>query len=247
MKFRIVIAAITLLIFTGASTLAAAGENQKDPRALEVLNKMAAYSGSIDQLVLKGEVFADARLDAGLIISNPSEIIIKVDRPGSLFLQTFDGVDTKQIYIHEGMLTLYSSETNFYARSEVPKSIDEAMRFMIDRLDIELPLAEVIFAESGIELLTDQDTIMYLTDKARIAGVDCHHIVIRGQEMDLQLWVEAGDQPTARKMTMSMKWEGGSPRRSALMKVSKKDKLDARTFEFKPPEGAQEISFVSEE
>lgn len=247
MKFRIVIAAIALLIFTGASTLASAGENQKDPRALEVLNKMAAYSGSIDQFVLKGEVFADARLDAGLIVSNPSEIVIKVDRPGSLFMQGFDGIDTKQIYIHEGMLTLYNSETNFFARAKVPDSIDEAMQFMIDSLDLEMPLAEVIFANSAIELVSDQDTIMYLTDKSRIAGVDCHHIAVRGEEIDLQLWIEEGDQPTVRKMAMSMKWEGGSPRRTALMKMSKKEKLDSKAFEFTPPEGAQEIKFVGEE
>lgn len=247
MKFRRTLAAIVLLIFAGLGTVASAGESQKDAKALDVLNAMAAYSGSIDQFVIKGEVFADARLGAGLIISNPTEIEIKVDRPGSLYLQSFDGVNKKQIYIHKGQLTLYSSESGFYARAKVPETIEEAMQFAIDRFELELPLVELIFANSAIALMTEQDTILYLTDKARVSGVDCHHIAIRADAIDLQLWVEEGEQPTARKMSMTMKWEGGSPRTTALMNVSKKDGLDSKTFEFKPPEGAQEIKFFGDE
>jgi hypothetical protein len=247
MKFRRTLAAIVLLIFVGLSTVASAGESQKDTRALDVLNAMAAYSGSIDQFVIKGEVFADARLDAGLIVSNPTEILIKVDRPGSLYLHSFDGLNKKQIYIHKGQLTLYNSETNFFARAKVPETIEEAMQVAIDKFSLELPLAELIFANSAIAMMKEQDTILYLTDKSRISGVDCHHIVVRAAEIDLQLWVEEGEQPTARKMSMSMKWEGGSPRTTALMNVSKKDGFDSKTFEFKPPEGAQEIRFFGDE
>jgi hypothetical protein len=180
-------------------------------------------------------------------VSNPTEILIKVDRPGSLYLHSFDGLNKKQIYIHKGQLTLYNSETNFFARAKVPETIEEAMQVAIDKFSLELPLAELIFANSAIAMMKEQDTILYLTDKSRISGVDCHHIVVRAAEIDLQLWVEEGEQPTARKMSMSMKWEGGSPRTTALMNVSKKDGFDSKAFEFKPPEGAQEIRFFGDE
>ena len=247
MKFRMIFAAIVLLIFAGLNAAASAGESQKDSKALDVLNAMAAYTGSVDQFAIKGEVFADARLDAGLIVSNPTEIVIKIDRPGSLFLQSFDGLNTKKIYIHKGKLTLFNTETNFFAQAQVPEAIKEAMQFAIDEFDLEMPLAELLFANSAIALLTGQDTVLYLTDKSRVSGVDCHHIAIRGKEIDLQLWVEEGEQPTVRKMSMSMKWEGGSPRTIALMNLSKTDGLDSKTFEFKPPEGAQEIRFFGSE
>lgn len=247
MKFRITLAAIVLLAFAGLGTVASAGENQKDSKALDVLNAMAAYSGSVDQFVIKGEVFSDARLGAGLIVSNPTEVEIKVDRPGSLYIQSFDGLNKKQMYIHKGELTLYNSETSFFAKAQVPEKTEEAMQFAIERLDLDVPLVELIFANSAIALMTEQDTILYLTDKSRVSGVDCHHIVIRAAEIDLQLWVEEGERPTVRKMSMTMKWEGGSPRTTALMNVSKKDGFDSKAFEFKPPEGAQEIKFFGNE
>ena len=247
MRAAIKYTALFLLILI--STAAAAGdtENRKDSKALDVLNQMAAYTASIDQGMIKAEIFADARLDAGLIVSNPSEVIIKFDRPGSLYMEGFDGVNTRKIYIHEGNLTVFSSETNFYAQTRVPEKIEDAMQFAMEELDLDLELGELFFADSTIEIVADQDTILYLTDKSRIHGVDCHHIAVRGDEMDLQLWVEEGAQPAPRKILMTMKWEGGSPRHAALMKWGKVDGFDPKTFVFAPPEGAQKIRFAGHE
>ena len=239
--------ALVLLILTGTAVVAAETENSKDSKALDVLNQMAAYSASLDQGIIMAEIFADARLDAGLMVSNPSEVIIKFDRPGSLYMESFDGVNSRKIYIHEGNLTLFSSETNYYAKAQVPEKIPEAMQFAMEELDLDLALGELFFADSAIEIVADQDTVLYLTDKCRVHGMDCHHIAVRGDEMDLQLWIEEGKQPTPRKMLMTMKWEGGSPRHTALMKWSKVDGFDPKTFKFKPPAGAREIRFSGNE
>jgi len=236
-----------LLILTGFGTVASAAESQQDAKALDVLNRMAAYTGSMDQLIIKGEVFADARLDAGLLVSNPSEITIKIDRPGSLFIEKFDGLHTKKIYIHNGKLTVFNSERNFYARAKVPENIQDAMQYAMEEFELDTPLAELFFADSAVALITEQDTLMYLTDKSRISGVDCHHIAVRGAEIDLQLWVEEGDSPAPRKMIMTMKWEGGSPRQTALMEWTSTSDFDPKVFDFEAPEGAQEIRFVGSE
>ena len=108
-------------------------------------------------------------------------------------------------------------------------------------------MGELFFSDAAIQLITDLDTIVYLTDKSRIRGVDCHHIAIRGAEVDLQLWVEEGPSPTPRKMTMTMKWEGGSPRRTVVMEWESVNELDLKVFDFKAPEGAQEIRFFGSE
>jgi hypothetical protein len=244
MKSRKIFSAVLFMALAWASSAVVAAEGKQDSKAIDVLNQMAAYTKSLDQMTIKGEVFADARLDAGLIISNPSEISLKIDRPGSLYLKSFDGINTQEIYIREEKLTIFNSEKNFYASSEVPAKIEDAMQFAIDKLDLDVPLGELFFADSALALLTDQDTLLYLTDKSRIRGVDCHHIAIRGDDFDLQLWIEEGDRPVPRKMLVTMKWEGGSPRRAALMEIKATSGLDPKIFEFKPPEGAQEIRFV---
>ena len=247
MKTRVRVAAILLLIIAGYGSVTNAAESHRDSKALEVLNQMGAYTASLDRIVIKGEIFADARLDAGLMISNSSQVEISIDRPGSLTMQNFDGVTTRQVYIHQGMLTVFSSEHKFFARAEVPDDIQSAMKFAMEEFELELPLGELFFAETAVSLLTEQDTIHYITDKSRIRGVDCHHIAIRGKDIDLQLWVEEGDRPTPRKISMTMKWEGGAPRHTALMEWTSVEELDSKTFEFVEPEGAQEIRFMGSE
>lgn len=247
MKFRAQFTALLLLILAGWGTVAMGDDSQKDPRALEVLNNMAAYTASLDQFQIKGAVFRDAGLGAGLVVSNPSEVTITIDRPGSIHINSFDGVNTREIYIHKGQLTMFSTETGFYARAQVPEGIEDAMQFAIEEFELDLPLAEFVFADSALALMKAQDELIYLTDKSRIQGVDCHQLAIRGSEVDLQLWVEEGARPAPRRILMTMKWEGGSPRNEAMLEFSALDELDAETFEFEAPEGAYEIQFVGSE
>ena len=63
----------------------------------------------------------------------------------------------------------------------------------------------------------------------------------------MQLWVKEGANAAPRKMTMTMKWEGGSPRRTAVMDWEIVSDLDTKVFDFKAPEGAQEIRFFGSE
>lgn len=236
--------AAALLLISSAYATAIGAEEAKDKKAMEVLNQMAAYTSSIDKLEIEAQVFADTSLGAGLVISEPAEVSIRIDRPGSMHLRRFDGVNTNMVYIHEGQLTVFGTEKNFYARAKVPENVQDAMQFALNEFDLETPLADFFFADSMLALMSDQDTILYLTDKSRVSGVDCHHIAIRGELIDLQIWVQEGDQPLARKMSMTMKWDGGSPRSTAFLDWMGVEEHDPEIFEFNPPEGAQEIEFL---
>ena len=247
MKFPLRFVTVLLLIAVSLNTtLADSAPARQDPRAVEVLSKMAAFTASMDRLVISGEVHADARLGAGLVISNSSEIEVNIDRPGSLYISIFDGLATKKIYIHDGQLTVFDSEHKYYARTDVPEDIEEAMQFALEEFEIETPLIDLILSDVSVHLLTGQETITYLTDKSRIRGVDCHHIVVRGPEVDLQLWVEEGARPVPRKVLMTSKWESGSPRHSVFLDWSPRTDFDPAIFEFKAPDGSSEIKFIGD-
>ena len=247
MKFSTKFAAVMVLVLAGTGVAAYGAESQQDQKALDVLNRSAAFANSLDKAIIKGETYSDAGLGAGLVVSNSNEVTIKFDRPDSMYLERFDGVNTSKVFIHKGKLTLYGTENNFYAKADVPTDVKEAMQFALDNLSLELPMAEFFFADSTLDLIKQQDEILYLTDKSRIRGVDCHQIAVRGEIVDLQLWIAEGDKPAPRQVQMTMKWEGGSPRNTAFMEWTEVDKLDPKTFEFTPPEGALEIPFVGAE
>ena len=216
---------------------------RQDARAIDVLKNMSAYIGSLDQVVMSGVTLTDARLDGGLMISNADEVTVTIDRPGSMHISTFDGVATTEIFIHQEMLTIINSQNGLYAQAGVPHEVDAALEYALEELDLEAPLMDFILADGSVSLIGPQETVIYLTDKARVAGVDCHHIAIRGPESDVQLWVQEGDKPLPRKFMLTSKWAGGSPRHTSNVTWQTEPELDPGLFEFKAPAGSMEVVF----
>ncbi len=236
------ITVLTLLLGICAVTAEAADVRQ-DAKAVDVLKQMAAYKTSLDQVAIKAVTLTDARLGGGLMVSNSEEVHVSISRPGSMQIYSFDGVAKKGLFFHEGLLTVFNSENMFYAQANVPKEVEAAMAFALDKFGVEAPMMDLLHRDASALLIGSDETILYLTDKSRIGGVDCHHLAIRGAEVDVQLWVQEGDRPLPRKIMITSKWEGGSPRFVANLSWDTDPKFEPDTFEFKAPEGATKIEF----
>ena len=161
-------------------------------------------------------------------------------------ISSFDGEATKGIYFHDGLLTVFNSANKLYAQASIPKEIDAAMEFALEELEVEAPMMDLLYKDASAHLIGSDETILYLTDKSRIGGTDCHHLAIRGSEVDVQLWVEEGDRPLPRKIMITSKWEGGTPRFTANLNWDTNPQFEPGLFEFKAPEGATKIEFVTE-
>ena len=242
-KFRFLMCLAGALLAVGTTTANDASVRQ-DEKAIDVLKSMVAFKATLDQVVLHSVNLTDARLGAGLMVSNSTEVHVSIDRPGSLRISSFDGVQTKELFFHGGTLTVFNSENRYYAQASIPEEIEAAMEFALEELDVEAPMMDMIYRDVSTQLISSQETILYLTDKARVAGTDCHHIAIRGDEVDVQLWVEEGDRPVPRKVMITSKWEGGSPRFIANMQWDLEPDFKPDTFQFKAPEGSVNIGFA---
>lgn len=226
-------------VFAGDSTV------RQDSRAIDVLKSTSAYTTSLDRIAIKGVSFNDARLGEGLMVSNATEVKIFIDRPGSLRVSSFDGKEHKDLFFHDGTLTVFNKEKGYYAQAEIPEDIEAALEFALEELDIDAPLMDLIQSDVSVQLIGSQDPVLYLTDKARVSGKDCHHIAIRGPETDVQLWIEEGERPLPRKFVMTSKWEGGSPRAIANLKWDTDPDFKQDVFKFEAPEGSISIGFVN--
>jgi hypothetical protein len=239
------IVCLAALMGAGAALAETQAPNQ-DAKAIEVLKSMSAYTDSLDRTVIKAVNLTDARLEAGLMVTNSVEVTVSIDRPGSLRISSFDGVDAKELVFHEGLLTVFSSDRGFYAQASIPKEIEAAMEFALEELEVEAPMMDLIYRDASTHLIGSDETILYLADKTRVAGVDCHHLAIRGTDVDVQMWVEEGDRPVPRKIVITSKWEGGAPRFTANMLWDSEPQFEADFFDFKPPEGAIDVGFAVE-
>ena len=185
-------------------------------------------------------------MGAGLMVSNAEEVSVSIKRPGSMLITSADGEATRGFYFHDGLFTFFNSATRLYGQADIPKDIEAAMEFALDELGVEAPLLDLIYKDASTHLLTSGETILYLTDKARVGNADCHHLAIRGAEVDVQLWVEEGDRPVTRRIMITSKWEGGSPRFVANLDWDTSPEFKQGIFDFNAPEGATKIEFITE-
>ena len=239
-----------LIFLTGA--FLASGANfadddsiRQDAKAIDVLQSTSAYAATLDRVAIKGTSFHDARLGEGLMVSNATEVKIFIDRPASLRISSFDGKEHLDLFFHDKVLTVFNKERGYYAQAPIPEDIETALEFALDELDIDAPMMDLIMADVSVNLIGSQEPVLYLTDKARVSGQDCHHIAIGGPETDVLLWIDEGDQPLPRKFMMTSKWEGGSPRVITNMKWDTDPGFKQDVFKFEAPEGAVNIGFVS--
>ena len=228
-----------LVIFLAVTT---AQSDEPDGRALvenmsDAIANRAAFS-------VEGDAYADARLDAGLIIEHSSRVTLRLRRdPGSVRITNRSAENTREVYFDEGAVHVYNEVDNLYAEAEIPEGVESMLEFAVDDLGIESPMLDLIAADVAKHLLTDAQDVQYL-GTSLIRERTYHHVGIRYPETDVQVWIANDGHPLPGKLAISSKWEGGAPRFIGFFEWDTKPRFADGTFNFSPPEGAVRIDFA---
>jgi hypothetical protein len=211
--------------------------------AVGLLDRMSEEIAALDEFVIHGEAYADARLPAGQIVENATTVTVRVRRPATMRL-TNEGADSGwDLYFHRGSLVLHSFPQNYYARAKAPESIPEGVEHAISELGIDAPLMDLLVANISKELISEASEVRLL-GAGLIKGVRHHHIGIRTPEVDIQLWVAHNGRPLPGKIVITSKWEGGAPRFTGFLTWETTPRLSGDWWVFDAPEGAIEVPFI---
>ncbi len=232
------IAVATLVLTFSVS----AGAETPDARSL--VEQMSAEIASLDAFAVEGDSYADARLDAGLIIEHSSQVSLRLRRdPGSIRITNRSAENTRDVYFDQGTVNVYSEANNLYAEAEIPEGVESMLEFAIGDLGLESPMLDLVAADVAKHLLTDAQELSYL-ETSLIRGKTYHHVVIRYPETDVQIWIAAEGPPLPGKLSISSKWEGGAPRFVGFFQWDTSPQFADGTFSFSPPTGAVRIDFA---
>ena len=214
-----------------------------DPRML--IKRMGDEVAGLQSFVINGDAYSDARLDAGLIIEHTAQATLRVRKPDAVRITNKTSEDVKELFFASSLLTVYTRSKNFYGQIEVPGGAKAALDYAVNEMGIDLPMLDFVSGNVAERMLTNATDVMYL-GKSLIRGIDYEHVVIRTPEIDIQLWIAAEGRPLPGKMSLSAKWDGGSPRTVVFMDWNTAPDFPNRALQFEPPEGAIKISFESQ-
>lgn len=218
-----------------------------DPQAAAVVRRMSEHLGSLRAFRVTADSATDVVLDSGEKIQVLASSDVALQRPNKLRSER-RGPLTNVTFIYDGdRISLYGRRNNLYAQMDAPNDLDAALDFARERLELEAPGADLLYANAYEGLMEGVRSGTHL-GPAEVDGVVCDHVAFRGEDVDWQLWVERGERPLPRRYVIVTKDQPGSP--AFVVQMSDwqvgPSAVAASDFVFTPPPGAVEIDFLAE-
>jgi hypothetical protein len=215
-----------------------------EPEADRLLRKMSEYLAGLERFSVQTESSLEVILRSGQKIQyeSPSEALVQ--RPNKLHAVRKGDFVNQEFYYDGKTLTLYNPDQKYYATVPAPPTIDQAIDFARDSLDVYAPGGDLLYKDAYKVLMEDVVSGLYV-GMSVVGGVKCHHLAFRGNEVDWQIWIEDGDKPLPKRFIITTKWMTGAPQFTVLIKNwNLSPKFSEDVFTFVPPEGSQRIDFI---
>ncbi|MGB7755493.1 MAG: DUF2092 domain-containing protein [Salinisphaera sp.] len=244
---RLVLATVfmTLAVFAFTTSTSAAAEPARSAQADGLLKKMSDFmsglkSFSVDTTNTMEYIDTNGqKLDFG---ANGKASVMRPDR---LVAHRVDLNQDDSVYYDGKTVTVYAKQQNFYATAPVPANLDDALDFMRDLIQIDLPGADLLYSDIYKGMTWNETSSSYV-GKESIGGKSVDHLAFRTPEIDFQIWIQDGDQPLPMRYLITSKWVTGAPQYGVEMSHwVVNPKLDPKIFEFKAPAGATKIDFLT--
>jgi hypothetical protein len=238
---------IVFLVGMFAGTLAPrTAAAARDAQAMATLQRMADFLSQAQRLSVTAEIGFDVVQASGekLEFGETRQFLIRRPDRVRVDITKRDG-DTSGFIFNGQEIAVFNSREQVYATAARPGTLDEAIAYFLNDLDMRFPLAE-LFSTRLAEALTAKVRSAYNVGPERIMGVPCEHIALRGDQADMQLWVAQGDQPRPCRLVITYTAAEGQPQFWAQFRDwnLSPDVPDAQ-FAFTPPEGAAKIAFAA--
>ncbi|MGO9022515.1 MAG: DUF2092 domain-containing protein [Syntrophobacteraceae bacterium] len=228
-----------------AATPAAAPETPGTPQPEKILQQACDFLKSAQQYSFKAEVTDDRVYTGGKKLQFAFDLEGYVRRPDKVRINAAGDLENKQFFYDGKTITLYDKSENAYAVLEVPATIDEAMDKINQEYGLRISLVDL--AESNTcALMTKGVKHALYVGEGVVRGIKCHHLAFDKDDIQWQIWIDAGEKPLIRKLLINQKKLPASPQWTAyLTDWNFSPQLADNLFAFTPPQGATRTRFVS--
>jgi hypothetical protein len=182
-----------------------------DPQAIEALESMVKYLDSLDRYQVHADATWAVRQPSGLHLHFSAHLSAYVDRPDVIQVtrRRDDGI-MSGLQAKGGKAKIWVGDTHNII--DTPSSIDAALDTILDRYAISAPLVDFVYSDSGQTFLHDVRSAIYV-GKVKINpwSTPSHHIAIRKDDFDYQLWIKAQGPAVPEKYVVSWKDQPDQP------------------------------------
>jgi len=212
-----------------------------DPRADEILKKMSELLAGTQRLALEAEESFDEVYEQAPRVQLTNVRRIALERPGRVAADATGDTLNRAAWYDGRRLSVLNKEQNLYLSVEMPDTVDAVLDKVAEDYGIVVPLSDLLYSDPYATLM---EGVLYgdYVGLHLAAGVLCHHLAFTQEEIDWQIWVDAGDKPLPRKLVITYLTEPGAPQYEAtIRRITLGPRFPEGLFRFEAPEGAKRI------
>lgn len=236
----LLLAAILMAVCSPASA-----QQDVSPDATAALKRMTDYLGGLQAYSLETQNTLEVVLQSGQKLQFDSATSYSAKRPDKFRANRYGDLIKQEFYYDGKHLTLVNPESSHYAVVKAPATIDKALDFATDTLDIIAPASDLLHKDA-YNRLTDGITAGFVVGQSIIEGQLCDHLAFRAVNVDWQIWMRAGASPIPCKYVITTTDVTGMPQFSVTVRsFNAAPSLNDEQFRYTPPKGATKIDFIT--
>jgi len=218
---------------------------EKEPDPLVILKEACDFLRSLKQFSYHSEVIDEQVYYQGKKLQYGIEMDTFVKRPDMLRVNAVGDIINRQFFFNGKTITLYDKDAKIFASMEVPPDIESALEKAHQEYGVRVALTDLASPQLW-DLVSKKIEHSLYVGMSEVRGVPCHHLAFDNENVNLQVWVDAGTRPLPRKIVLNHKKLEGSPEWTAYLGQWKTSAhLATAMFNFVPPSGVKEVKFFA--
>ncbi|MFN5514367.1 MAG: DUF2092 domain-containing protein [Cyanobacteriota bacterium] len=234
-----------LLTAALARAVPSGAQDSVDPRARDLLTAASQRLAQARGFSFQSQIEFEDMAPAGIKFQYHSSAQVYVERPNRFQVNYQSDRRQTQFNFDGKALTLWDRLAGVYGSLPAPGNNDQALDRTVKDFDFLVPLADLLRTNPG-QALEGKIRQGYYLGEVSLNGQKVHHLGFRQDNLDWQIWIDAGPTPLIRKLLLTYTQLDGNPQYSAVFDQWNLDwrPPTASFFSFQTPPGATQIDFL---
>jgi len=237
--------AVVLTAATVHAQQSSATAPEIEEKAMSVAKRMAEFLSKAQRFSFTADAGFDVVQDSGEKVEFGETRKMVVRRPDHARIDTTKRDGAVSGFVFDGKeITAFNVQDNVYATAAKPGTLDEAIAYFVNDLDMRMPLGQLVASDLA-KTLPERLRTAYYVGQETLAGVSCDHLALRVDRADVQFWIAQGNQPLLHRMVITYTLAEGQPQFWAQFSDwNLSPEVPDSLFVFTPPTGAMKIAFA---
>ncbi len=222
---------------------APAPQAKVDPTAIQAIQDMSKYLTSLNSFRLTTDGTIDTVTADGQRIQLDGSTAYAVKKPGFSIKYTSD--KKNRDFFYDGkQFTVYSPNLGYYASVAAPTTNREVLDTVYDKYGVRLPLEDLFRWNDADQHRDEHFRAAYNLGTVTLDGVKTTHYAFREPDVDWEVWIDQGDKPLPRKLSIVDRTDPARPAFTTRLKWQPNAAVSASDVTFVPGADTMKIQMA---